>query len=133
VRYQFEACPSKRFDLPPMTNLHLPCSPSAPLSDLSSTPPRVDWKKLATLGVDPTEAQSIAQVLMTKQLMGTYWRKLIQAGVPKDDAKRIARAIAKYDVSRRPPRSYQRSLIQHYCPFVCRCGLWRSALLLNPS
>ena len=116
-----------------MTNLHLPTQTTTSALSGSNTPLTFDWKKLVTLGVDPTDAETIAQVLKTKHLMRVYWRKLTRAGVPKDDARRIARAIAKYDVNRRPPRSHQRLLIQQYCPFVCRCGLWRSALLLNLS
>ncbi|WP_143467804.1 hypothetical protein [Leptolyngbya ohadii] len=90
-----------------------------------------DPGKLIALGVSPIEADSMAQILVAKHTMLRYWHKLTKAGVPKDNARRIARAIAKYDVSQTLPTLHQRKLICQYCPIVCRCGLWRSGLLLT--
>lgn len=90
-----------------------------------------DWRDLTALGVAPEDARSIAMTLITKQLMATYWQTLRKEGVPSLEAKRIARAIAKYDVMETSPRTYQRELIRHYCPAICRAGLWRRELLLK--
>lgn len=65
----------------------------------------------------------------TREITPTYWRKLIEAGVPIDAANIIAWAIARYDTAKRLPQTEQRSLINHYCPSICRAGLWRSQLL----
>jgi hypothetical protein len=90
-----------------------------------------DSQKLIALGVPPEDAKSIAQTIITKHTMLRYWRRLAQAGIPSDNARRIARAIAKYDVIQTLPSARQQNLIRYYCPIVCRCGLWRSALLLS--
>lgn len=90
-----------------------------------------DAHKLVRLGISLEEANAIVRLLLTKQTMLQYWRRLAKAGIPKDDARRIARAIAKYDVSYTQPDNQQQQLIRYYCPIVCRCGLWRSALLLG--
>jgi hypothetical protein len=92
-----------------------------------------DWHKLIALGVSADDAQTIAQTLATKKIMFLYWRRLLKCGVPIDNARRIARAIAKYDTAKTLPTPQQRQLITQYCPFVCRSGLWRAELLLNPS
>lgn len=60
----------------------------------------------------------------------TYWQKLIREGVPKDEARKIAVAIAKFDVLDRVPSSEQKQLISQFSPSVCRAQLWRSHLLL---
>ncbi|MFQ3629678.1 MAG: hypothetical protein SNJ81_19160 [Cyanobacteriota bacterium] len=70
---------------------------------------------------------------LTREIKPTYWRKLIEAGVPIDAADAIAWAIARYDTARRLPPSSQQALIRRYCAFVCRAGLWRSQLLVNPG
>lgn len=90
-----------------------------------------DWRELTALGVSWEEARSIATTLIAKQFMLMYWRRLIRAGVPIDDARRIARAVAKFDLMDRVPTFRQQNLIQHYCPAVCRSGLWRAKLLLQ--
>jgi len=68
---------------------------------------------------------------LTREIKPTYWRKLIEAGVPIDAADAIAWAIARYNTARRQPPSSQQALIRQYCAFVCRAGLWRSQLLVN--
>ncbi|GAB4442781.1 MAG: hypothetical protein D6742_19695 [Cyanobacteria bacterium J069] len=68
---------------------------------------------------------------LTREIKPTYWRKLVEAGVPIDAADAIAWAIARYDTARRRPPSSQQALIRQYCAFVCRAGLWRSQLLVN--
>lgn len=92
-----------------------------------------DSKTLIALGISPIEADTMTQILVTKHTMLRYWHRLTKAGVPKDNARRIARAIAKYDVSQTLPTLHQRKLICQYCPIVCRCGLWRSGLLLTQT
>ncbi|MBW4652091.1 MAG: hypothetical protein KME20_03400 [Kaiparowitsia implicata GSE-PSE-MK54-09C] len=67
----------------------------------------------------------------TREVTPTYWRQLIEVGVPIDAANLIAWAIARYDAARRLPNPQQKSLIAHYCPLICRAGLWRSQLLLT--
>ncbi|MGG6292894.1 hypothetical protein ACQ4M4_00605 [Leptolyngbya sp. AN02str] len=67
----------------------------------------------------------------TREVTPTYWRQLIEAGIPIDAANAIAWAIARYDAARRIPNAYQKALINRYCPLVCRAGLWRSQLLLD--
>lgn len=90
-----------------------------------------NWRELTTLGVSWEEARSIATTLVTKRFMVVYWRRLLRAGVPVDDARRIARTVAKYDLMDILPTLAQQTLIQQYCPVVCRCGLWRADLLLR--
>jgi hypothetical protein len=64
-----------------------------------------------------------------REVTPVYWRKLIEVGVPIDAARVIAWAIARYDLGKRLPTTYQRGLIQRYCRFVCRAELWRINLL----
>jgi hypothetical protein len=90
-----------------------------------------NWRKLIALGVSQEDARSIATTLIIKQLIVTYWRRLVGSGVPIDNARRIARAIAKYDVLDTLPTQQQQQLIRHYCPILCRTGLWRAQLLLH--
>ena len=65
-----------------------------------------------------------------KQTGTTYWQQLIQTGIPKQEARAIAVAIAKYDISQRPPHDLQKQLICRYSAFICRANLWRGGLLL---
>ncbi|NER79673.1 MAG: hypothetical protein F6K42_08835 [Leptolyngbya sp. SIO1D8] len=60
----------------------------------------------------------------------TYWQKLIREGVPREEAGKIAAAIAKFDLFARTPSSEQKRLISQFSPLVCRAQLWRSHLLL---
>jgi hypothetical protein len=67
--------------------------------------------------------------LKTKVVL--YWRCLMQQGVPYQDARHIAIAIAKYDVNKKCPNPQQTALIMQYSPLICRAKLWRSKLLLT--
>ena len=64
-----------------------------------------------------------------RQKMPVYWRKLIEAGVPIDEAKLLAWAIVRFEVAQISPTPDQQQLLRQYCRFVCRAGLWRSNLL----
>jgi hypothetical protein len=65
-----------------------------------------------------------------REITPTYWRRLIEAGIPVDAANAIAWAIARYDAAHRKPSYRQKQLLHYYCPLICRAGLWRSHLLL---
>jgi hypothetical protein len=71
-----------------------------------------------------------AKSAQIRQLIPVYWRQLIEWDVPIDAAKQLAEAIAEYDVIHRLPNAEQRQLMNQYCRFICRCGLWRSEMLL---
>lgn len=80
---------------------------------------------------------SIATVALTmdvasnfKELGITYWQKLVREGVPRDEAKKIATAIAKLELFAKPPSLEQKQLISQFSRFVCRAQLWRSDLLI---
>lgn len=60
----------------------------------------------------------------------TYWQKLVREGVPKDEARKIASAIAKFELLKRLPSPEEKQLISTFSRFVCRAQLWRSALLM---
>jgi len=66
-----------------------------------------------------------------REIAPTYWRQLIEVGIPIDAANMIAWIIVRYDAARRLPNHEQVRLLQHYCPLICRAGLWRSHLLLD--
>jgi len=66
----------------------------------------------------------------TREMTPTYWRQLIEAGVPLETARVIAWIIARYDAAKRLPNAAQAALLFQYCPMICRAGLWRSSLLL---
>jgi hypothetical protein len=74
---------------------------------------------------------SSPSLVLARKLAVIYWKRLIQFGIPMDDAVHIAIAIARYDVASKRPRSRQRVLIDRYCPLVCRAELWRPGLLIN--
>lgn len=67
----------------------------------------------------------------TREMTPTYWRQLIEAGVPLETARIIAWIIARYDAAKRLPNASQVTLLSQYCPMICRAGLWRSGLLLD--
>ena len=67
----------------------------------------------------------------TREITPTYWRQLIEAGVPLEKARIIAWVIARYDAAHRVPNPRQAALLFQYCPLICRAGLWRSTLLLD--
>ncbi len=109
--------------------------PPLPVMSWSSTSTlnlaALDWRHLTALGVSRQEAKRIAKSLAVQQILPVYWRKLIELGVPMEDARKVAKAIAKYDIAKTSPDPLQRSLIQKYCPIVCRAELWRLKLLLE--
>ncbi|MEO1145828.1 MAG: hypothetical protein AAFY26_09545 [Cyanobacteria bacterium J06638_22] len=67
----------------------------------------------------------------TREMIPTYWRQLIEVGVPLETARIIAWVIARYDAAHRLPSRAQADLLSQYCPLICRAGLWRSSLLLD--
>lgn len=79
----------------------------------------------------PQTLEQCKQARKIKEIGAAYWQQLIQIGVPKQDARAIAVAIAKYDVIQSHPRDMQKQLICHYSAFVCRAKLWRAGLLLT--
>ncbi|NEP62816.1 MAG: hypothetical protein F6K31_38855 [Symploca sp. SIO2G7] len=79
----------------------------------------------------PQTSDQCKQALKVKHIGSTYWQQLIQIGIPKQDARTIAVAIAKYDVMQCRPRDLQKQLICHYSAFVCRAKLWRAGLLVT--
>lgn len=85
----------------------------------ASTPIDLDTDR----SVDPS-------LMIARQLAHVYWKRLVKAGVPIDDAVMIAIAIARFDVVSKRPRAKYRNLIGRYCPMVCRAELWRPGLLL---
>lgn len=90
-----------------------------------------NWRNLIALGVSLEEARSIATALIAKRLLFIYYHRLTKAGVAIDNAHKIARAVAKYDMMEILPTLEQQALIQQHCPEVCRSGLWRADLLLR--
>lgn len=77
----------------------------------------------------PQTSEQCKQLLQIKQTGSSYWQQLIHIGIPKQDARSIAVAIAKYDIAQCHPQDLQRQLICHYSAFVCRANLWRPGLL----
>ncbi|MEM9266059.1 MAG: hypothetical protein AAGA46_11095 [Cyanobacteria bacterium P01_F01_bin.13] len=77
----------------------------------------------------PQTLEQCKQVLKIKHVGSTYWQQLIHIGIPKQDARSIAVAIAKYDVAQCHPHAMQKQLISHYSSLVCRANLWRAGLL----
>jgi hypothetical protein len=69
------------------------------------------------------------KVIGSREIMPIYWRRLIEMGVPIDEAKVIAWAIVRYDVGKILPNLQQQQILKQYCRFVCRAALWRSELL----
>lgn len=65
-----------------------------------------------------------------KQIGVLYWIKLIREGVPRNEGRIIAAAIAKFKVANRPPTEEQKALITQYSALICRAGLWRRELLM---
>ncbi len=64
-----------------------------------------------------------------KRIGVAYWQLLIKVGIPKTDARKIAAAIAKFDLVQRPPSWEQKQLISQFSPLICRAKLWRTHLL----
>ncbi|MFG6101521.1 hypothetical protein U2F10_04670 [Leptothoe sp. EHU-05/26/07-4] len=78
----------------------------------------------------PQTPAECKQFLKIKEVGSSYWQQLIHIGIPKQHARSIAVAIAKYDIAQCQPQELQRQLICHYSAFVCRANLWRPGLLL---
>lgn len=89
----------------------------------------IDWRQLTALGMSRDDALRVSQALMVRELALNYRHKLLKQGVPCNEAKRIARAIANYDTAQTQPSPGQQTLIQQYCPLICRASLWRPQLL----
>ena len=66
---------------------------------------------------------------LVRQIGIAYWQKLVKAGVPFNEARSIAAAIAKFDVAHRQPNDEQRSLIIQHSLLICRAELWRTGLV----
>jgi hypothetical protein len=106
-------------------------------------------QRLVELGMPVSEARKVARAVardriekqakmaqrldQVRTLTPTYWRSLIELGVPIDEAKPIAEAIAEYDVLATVPTATQKALMQKYCRFLCRAGLWRSPLFVTSN
>ncbi|HEY9887177.1 MAG TPA: hypothetical protein V6D02_02185 [Candidatus Obscuribacterales bacterium] len=58
------------------------------------------------------------------------WQRLVREGVPRDEARKIAEAIARFELLEKAPSSEQKQLISQFSRFVCRAQLWHSELLL---
>jgi hypothetical protein len=65
----------------------------------------------------------------SREIMPIYWRRLIEMGVPINEAKVIAWAIVRYDVGKILPDLQQQQILKQYCRFICRAALWRAELL----
>ena len=78
----------------------------------------------------PQTSEQCKQLLKIKQIGSGYLQQLIRIGIPIQDARTIAVAIARYDVDHHHPQDLQRQLICQYSAFVCRANLWRPGLLL---
>ncbi|MEB3359941.1 MAG: hypothetical protein VKK04_24660 [Synechococcales bacterium] len=91
---------------------------------------KLDCKALLALGVSPDDARMIMEILEISNLAKQYRHQLYRQGVVKEDARRLAKAIAQYDVVGKIPTPPYQNLIRHYCSTICRLGLWRSQLLL---
>ena len=46
----------------------------------------------------------------------TYWQKLVREGVPKDEARKIASAIAKFELFEKPRLKTKRNLFHSSVP-----------------
>ncbi|MEO0824835.1 MAG: hypothetical protein AAFX95_21985 [Cyanobacteria bacterium J06639_16] len=65
-----------------------------------------------------------------KQIGVLYWIKLMREGIPRNESRTIAAAIAKFRIANRRPTSDQKLLIVQYSALICRAGLWHSDLLV---
>lgn len=95
----------------------------------ASTREQFDWQQLTALGISSNEIKQLAVKIEFKKTAARYYRKLLALGVPIEDAQRIAKAIARFDLTRTALKPHYKNLVSHYCPLVCRAGLWRPNLL----
>lgn len=116
-------------DFPPSTYAaELP--PTRSLDRLPSEAPNFSSFSIMDCCMGTTQVYHLRRKT-TREVAPNYWRKLIEAGVPIEDAKFLAWTIARYDVAGRLPGRVQRCLIERHCRFICRAGLWRAGLLLD--
>jgi hypothetical protein len=97
--------------------------------DMTETLP-VNGQTLMALSLSDQDAHRIAELLGVRERIPTYWRRLIEAGIPLDEARSIAKAIAHYDAGYKPLSLHQKELIMRYCAMIGRAELWRPQLLL---
>lgn len=96
--------------------------------------PRVTTGYVTVSAIAPSSTKSNIKSnskISARELMPIYWRKLIELGVPINEAKAIAWIVARYDVACKVPGPHQQLLVRQYCRFLCRAGLWRASLLLT--
>lgn len=89
------------------------------------------WSMYLTTDTPQTTRQQHNATI--KKVGVRYWQKLWQTGIPPLEARKIAAAIAKFDIAHRPPSLEQKQLITRYSPLICRAQLWRKDLLLSYS
>lgn len=95
------------------------------------TLPSLDWRKLVALGVADQDAQTICEQLRTHRLSQHYCKRLVKVGIPQEDAKWVALAIAQFDMKHVLPTSAQQSKLYQYALPLCRTNLWRSGMFLS--
>ena len=78
---------------------------------------------------DVDQPQKSEMIARSKQIGVLYWVKLMREGIPRQDSRTIAAAIAKFKIAERQPNSSQKRLISQYSASICRAGLWDSRLL----
>jgi hypothetical protein len=103
------------------TPLAIDCLPTTPATTLNQLR-RLHSALLNKRGVRK-------QPMSAREVMPIYWRRLIELGIPINEAKIIAWAIVRYDAAGVLPNLPQQQLLRHYSRFICRAGLWRSAML----
>lgn len=77
----------------------------------------------------PVLAPSMALADDFRTLGITYWQKLVREGVPRDEARVLACAIAKFELLDKVPTPDQQQLILRFSRFLCRAQLWHIGLL----
>lgn len=87
------------------------------------------FPRVSTPRPTPLDRQTKGDVV--KNIGVAYCQLLVKVGVPKQDAVKIAAAIAKFDIVHRQPSPEQRALIAQFSASICRVQLWRSHLLLS--
>jgi len=88
----------------------------------------LDWKKLVALGVADHDAKAICMKLHMRNVVQHYCKLLVQNGVPSQDVKCVAEAIARFDIKRRYPTEEQRTKLYEYALPLCRANLWRTGM-----
>lgn len=93
--------------------------------------PSLDWRKLVALGVADRDAQEICEQLRIHTLSQHYCKRLVKAGLPQQDARWVALAIAQFDMKGVQPTSAQQGKLYQYALPLCRTNLWRSRMFLK--